>query len=104
MKAVSSMHYTIGTAIDRASEAGYVVELLVEGSWVTGLVVANDGIGVVLDNEGQEHCIVRLERIAAVRVAAEAPMLRRLAPVGTAYEGGTFDEAMPMPAPRAATD
>lgn len=103
MSAVSSMNYTIGTAIDRALSAGHVVELLVEHHWVTGLVVANDGIGVVLENDGRDHCIVRLERISAVRVASEAPM-RRSIPAHDADDDRTLDGAMPMPAPRAASD
>ena len=103
MSAVSSMNYTIGTAIDRALGAGHVVDLLVENHWVTGLVVANDGIGVVLDNEGLEHCVVRLERIAAVRVATEAPMRPRIA-AGHPAESRMYDGSMPMPPPRAATD
>jgi hypothetical protein len=104
MKAVSSMQYTIGTALDRAQEAGYVVELLVENHWVTGMVVACDGLGVVLDNDGQEHCIVRLERISAVRVEARAPMLQRVPAGHDAEDAWGFDGAMPMPTPRAAAD
>jgi hypothetical protein len=95
MTALSSMQYTIGTALNRAREAGTMVEVLVDNHWVSGLVVACDGIGVVLDNRGEEHCVVRLERVAAVRVCAEAPMLRRI-PGGQG--GDRFDEPMPMPA------
>lgn len=104
MGAVSSMNYTIGTAIDRALGAGHVVELLVENHWVTGQVVANDGIGVVLDNDGREHCVVRLERIAAVRVASEAPMRSRIPAGHPTGDNRMYDGSMPMPAPRAATD
>lgn len=105
MNALSTMQYTIGTALDRARDLGLVVEVLVEGDWVTGLVVANDGLGVVLDHDTQEHCVVRLERIAAVRVRARAPMLEEITaghhPVG--YEQ-TFSGAMPMPGPRPAPE
>lgn len=104
MSAISSMSYTIGTAIDRAHHAGHVVELLVENHWVTGLVVANDGIGVVLDNDGRDHCIVRLERIAAVRVASEAPMRPPIPAGHQVEESRMYDGSMPMPAPRVATD
>jgi hypothetical protein len=97
----SSMQYTIGTALDRAHDAGYPVELLVEGSWVVGSVLINDGVGVVLERNDNEHCIVRLDRIAAVRVASGAPM-RRI-PAGHAAES-TFEGAMPMPGPREAAD
>jgi hypothetical protein len=80
-----------------------VVDVLVDNHWLTGLVVANDGIGVVLDNEGEEHCVVRLECVAAVRVGARAPMLRRI-PGGQApeprYDSDRYDGARPMPAPQ----
>jgi hypothetical protein len=100
MSGFSSMQYTIGTALDRASERGYVVELLVDHHWVTGTVVANDGCGVVLDNDGREHCVVRLERISAVRVAAGAPMLSKAAAGRGSDEDRIFESPMPMPAPR----
>jgi len=95
----SSMQYTIGTALERAREAEHLVEVLVGSHWITGMVVARDGMGVVLDNHGLEHCIIRLESITAVRVAAEAPMLN-------ARDDGppadrTSDGAVPMPGPRA---
>ena len=102
MGSVSSMQYTIGTALGRAQDAGYAVELLVEGHWVQGAVVANDGVGVVLEKDETEHCVVRLDRISAVRVASEAPMRRR---IPAAYEGEPkVDGAMPMPGPRVAAD
>lgn len=104
MSALSSMSYSIGTAIDRAHDAGHVVELLVETHWVTGQVVANDGIGVVLDNDGREHCVVRLERIAAVRVASEAPIRPRIPAGHGAGDSRMYDGSMPMPPPRTATD
>jgi hypothetical protein len=97
------MQYTIGTALDRAYEAGYGVELLVESHWVQGAVVANDGVGVVLEKDDHEHCIVRLDRIAAVRVASGAPMRRRI-PAHHGPAEAAFDGAMPMPGPRPATD
>jgi hypothetical protein len=97
------MQYTIGTALDRAHEAGYAVELLVEAHWVHGAVVANDGVGVVLEKDDSKHCIVRLDRISAVRVASEAPMRRRI-PAGQWVGEPGFDGAMPMPGPRAAAD
>ena len=103
MNAFGSMQYTIGTALDRARDAGHVVEVLVDGNWVKGTVVVNDGQGAVLDHEGREHAIVRLDRITAVRVQSRAPMLR---PVHAGYgdDGALSDEAIPMPGPRAASD
>jgi hypothetical protein len=97
------MQYTIGTALSRAQDAGYGVELRVESHWVEGAVVANDGVGVVLEKDDAEHCIVRLDRIAAVRVAAGAPMRRRIN-AGNVPGESSFDGAMPMPGPRSATD
>jgi hypothetical protein len=85
MTSLSSMQYTIGTAIERAREHGHPVRVLVEGQWLEGLVVASDGIGVVLEDEDYEHAVVRLEHISAVRVQAAAPMTR------------------PMPGPRRAS-
>jgi hypothetical protein len=100
----SSMHYTMGTALSRAADAGHQVELLVENHWVTGMVVANDGVGVVLDNDGQDHCVVRLEMVAAVRVRSEAPMRRRV-PAGRSGEPPrNADGAVVMPPPRAQSD
>jgi len=64
------MSYTMGSALTRAIEHGVQVEVLADGEWVSGLVVVNDGVGVVLDN-GNEHVIVKLDRIAAVRVLAD---------------------------------
>ena len=103
MNGLGSMQYTIGTALDRARDAGHVVEVLVDGNWVKGAVLANDGQGAVLDHEGREHAIVRLERISAVRVASRAPMLQ---PVHTGFgaDDRLGDEAIPMPGPRAASD
>ena len=102
MNPASSMQYTIGVALDRARDAEHAVEILVDGQWVCGEVVVCDGVGVVLDNAGREHSVVKLERISAVRVAAAAPMLRRL-PSQDFGQERNLDGAVPMPAPRAAT-
>jgi hypothetical protein len=107
MTSLSSMQYTIGTALDRAKQGNLYVELLVGDHWLEGLVAAADGQGVVLDNEGRDHCVVRLERISAVRVGAEAPRMNN-APTGDPRMGdpriadGASVSAMPMPGPRAA--
>ena len=103
MSALSSMQYTIGTALDRAQEFGHVVDLLVEGEWMSGRVVACDGIGVVLDNAGEEHSIARLERVSAVRIASAAPMLRT-ANVARDDTERTHDGAVVMPGPRRAAE
>lgn len=82
----TSMLYTIGTALDRAHQEGSSVDLLVEGAWVTGRVVASDSQGVVLE-DGVTHVVVRLDRVAVVRVQG----------AGTA---AVEDDARPMPGPR----
>ena len=47
--------------------------VLVDGSWLEGRIAANDGVGVVLESADGQHSVVRTERIAAVKVAAESP-------------------------------
>lgn len=92
----SSMIYTMGMALSRALENHTEVEVLVEGVWLAGRVVVNDGYGVVLDT-GNEHSIVKVESIAAVRIMSVSPMRARIT------EGhDSFDSAMPMPGPRVA--
>jgi hypothetical protein len=95
---VGSMQYTIGTALNRALDAGHDVEVLVEGHWLSGRVVASDGVGLVLENSDTEHTVVRLEGITAVRVFAATPHRRRLHAARPADE--RYDGAMPMPGPR----
>ena len=68
------MVYTIGTALNRAHDNRMPVALLVEGQWMDGRVVAIDGHGLVLDRDGLDHSVVKLERISAVRVMTAAPV------------------------------
>ncbi|MET3962389.1 hypothetical protein ABIE44_002323 [Marmoricola sp. OAE513] len=82
----TSMLYTVGRALTRAHDEGHVVDVLVGGVWLSGRIVGSDTAGVVLE-DGQDHCIVRLEGIIAVRV-------RR----GELVEDSA-DDAMPMPPP-----
>lgn len=100
----TSMHYTIGTALSRAADAGHEVEMLVGTHWVSGVVVANDGVGVVLDNGGEDHCVVRLDLVAAVRVRAAAPMRPRVPPQGAPAPDRTADGAVMMPPAPAMSD
>ena len=95
----ASMQYTIGTALSRALDAGHAVEVLVEGQWLTGRVVASDGVGLVLENTETEHSVVRMDSINAVRVFAETPHRRRLRSA-VPVEDRLPDGAMPMPGPR----
>lgn len=83
----SSIIYTVGTALNRAKDNGVPVQVLVEGQWLTGDVVAVDGHGLVLQSDALEHAVVRIESVAAVRVFSEVPRRTEI-PAG----------AMPMPA------
>lgn len=66
--------YTIGTALNRAKDNNVQVQLLVDGEWLSGHVVAVDGHGVVLNCDELEHSVVRMENIAAVRILSEPPL------------------------------
>jgi len=81
--------YTMGTALSRAEQLGIQVEVLVGGEWLSGCIAGNDGVGLVLTSNREEHSVVRIESINAVRVFATAP-------VGPAIE----QVARPMPRPR----
>jgi sRNA-binding regulator protein Hfq len=81
--------YTIGTALNRAHDNDIPVQVLVEGEWMTGHVVAVDGHGVVLHSDEMEHAVVRMESVSAVRIFTAAPGRTPL-PAG----------AHPMPGPR----
>lgn len=89
----STTIYTIGTALNRAADSDVPVQLLVEGQWLTGQVLAVDGHGVVLHSDEREHAVVRMDSVAAVRIFSEAPG-RAPIPVG----------AGPMPFPRGARE
>lgn len=95
----SSMVYTMGTALSRAMEQHVDVAVLVDGMWLTGRVVQHDGVGVVLD-AGEEHSIVKVERITAVKVVGAVPW-KSLTEGDASPAEPSWDEAMPMPGPRA---
>jgi sRNA-binding regulator protein Hfq len=85
--------YTIGTALNRARDNGFAVEVLVDGTWLHGQVLAVDGYGVCLRSvDSDQHSVVRVESIAAVTVRAAPP--RQVAIQATPYGGHT------MPGPR----
>ena len=73
-----SMIYTIGTALNRAKDNSVPVEILVEGMWVRGYVVAVDGHGVVLQETDSKHSVVRIESISAVTISAAPPHRRAI--------------------------
>lgn len=64
--------YTIGTMLNHARDHGLEVDLLVAGHWITGVVAAVDGHGVVLASNDDRHAVVRLEAVSAVKVAERA--------------------------------
>jgi hypothetical protein len=70
---LNSTIYTIGTALNRAHDNDVPVQLLVEGQWIGGHIVAVDGHGVVLSSEELEHAVVRMQSISAVRIFTEMP-------------------------------
>lgn len=70
---LDSTIYTIGTALNRARDNDVAVQLLVEGQWLTGRIAAVDGHGVVLHSDDLEHAVVRMERVAAVRICSALP-------------------------------
>jgi len=82
---LDSTIYTIGTALNRAQDNDVPVQLLVEGQWIEGRVVAVDGHGVVLSSEMGEHAVIRMQSISAVRVFTEAP---GRTPIGAGAMGG----------------
>jgi hypothetical protein len=88
---MNSMLYTMGTALDRAAEHGFLVRVLVDGNWLEGQVAASDGVGVILESSTGQHCVVRTERIAAVQIDSESPLRTSIR---------AFSEATAMPGPQ----
>ncbi len=88
------MIYTIGTALNRAQANDIPVQILVEGAWITGHIVAVDGHGVVLNSQdGQEHSVVRIQNVSAVKIGS-------VAPIRTPIPAGAYS----MPGPRPSFD
>jgi hypothetical protein len=65
---------TIGTALRRAHEAGLPVQVLVQGSWLSGVVLNLDGYGAVLDGDGNRS-VIRIEHVCVVRVDQPDPQV-----------------------------
>jgi hypothetical protein len=102
MSSMSSMLYTMGTALDRASDSGVAVSILVEGAWVDGQVAAVDSMGVVLENPDGNHAVIRVDRIAAVKVHSESPFRAQLARGGHLEDASARPMPGPVPGPRSA--
>lgn len=85
----SSTLYTIGTALGRAREGNRPVQVLVDGHWIGGLIAGLDGHGVVLDRDGDEHAVIKIDRIAAMRTGESSPGwgARRVFTAGTGTDG-----------------
>ena len=73
-----SMLFTIGTALSRAHPEGLSVQVLVEGAWIGGQVAWQDGQGVLIVTDMDEHAVVRLTSISAVKVLARSPLMPAL--------------------------
>ena len=89
-----SVLYTIGTALGRALDNHSDVQILVEGQWLSGQVGAVDGHGVVLVSSDQEHSVIRMGSISAVRMFTAVPHHERI----TVGHSVTNSGAHPMPA------
>ena len=64
--AQSSTLFTVGTLLRHAQDAASPVRILVGNTWVDGVVVGADGLGVILDDGGDGQVLVRLDSILAV--------------------------------------
>jgi hypothetical protein len=70
-----SLLFTIGTALSRAHQEGLSVQVLVDGQWIAGQVAWQDGQGVLLVSDTDEHAVVRLASVSAVKVHARSPVM-----------------------------
>ena len=84
--------YTIGTVLRRAHDNDLPVDVLAEGHWLAGRVLALDGHGVVLTNDELGYAVIRLTSVSAVRVID--PAMAR--PAGAS---GVPADTPPLPAP-----
>ena len=64
--AQSSTLFTVGTLLRHAQDAGAAVRVLVANTWVDGVIVGADGLGVILDDGNGHQVLVRLDAILAV--------------------------------------
>ena len=81
-----------------AADSRVGVSILVEGAWVEGQVAAVDSMGVVLESPDGNHAVIRVDRIAAVKVHSESPFRAQLTPYPTEPLAAT------VPGPRTAED
>ncbi|MEO5663375.1 MAG: hypothetical protein ABIR39_08815 [Nocardioides sp.] len=99
MAQINSTIFTIGTALNRAKEADVPVDILLGGQWLTGMVNAMDGHGIVLRSANDELSIIRMGSIDAVRVRNAAAFDGTPQVEAHRHEDPTTArEAHPMPA------
>ena len=84
--------YTIGTVLRRAQDNDLPVDVLAEGHWLAGRVLALDGHGVVLTNDELGYAVIRLTSVSAGRVIDPARARTAGAPAVAA-------DTPPLPAP-----
>lgn len=63
----SSTVMTIGTALRRAQDAGWSVEVLVGGQWLAGTVLDIDSHGVMLQSD-RDLAVVSVTSVEVVRI------------------------------------
>ncbi len=71
MSSKSSTLFTVGTLLRHAQDAHSPVRVLVQGTWLDGIIVGADGLGVVLDDGNGQQVLVRLDSIVAVSFSRE---------------------------------
>ena len=100
-----SMIYTLGTALNRAMDSHVPVELLIQGQWVSGQILAVDGHGVILESSPEEHFFIRVEQISVVRVMQPAPMRANTSiPMGSGSGPTPRTDGANVPGPRVAAE
>jgi hypothetical protein len=80
----SSVVYSMGTALARAKDQRLAVAVLVGNDWLRGSVLALDGLGLVLETDASESCVVRLEAVNAVRVESAEHRVAHFSTMGAA--------------------
>lgn len=70
--AQGSTLFTVGTLLRHAQDAAAPVRVLVSGTWLDGVIVGADGLGVILDDGNGQQVLVRLDSIVAVSFSRAA--------------------------------
>jgi hypothetical protein len=70
--AQGSTLFTVGTLLRHAQDAAAPVRVLVSGTWLDGVIVGADGLGVILDDGNGHQVLVRLDSIVAVSFSRSA--------------------------------